>query len=375
MSAPSKSNTPTPMTASQSKDWTKVVTLELNARMDDETKARLVEQERQRREREEAERKAKEEAERKAAEERQVQEEAARAWMVAERARAESEAEQAWIEVEQKRVAEEEAAKKRGAEVAAKQQESATDTSKKRAREEARPSGSGEAEAGGTRARCVHCAKARAKCERSGGKHQRAWDRCTGLKEKCEWLEVGGTGVGKGKGKELEKPVIVSPCGGEKHKRTKKVAAKDDDDDNEIEEVAGPSKGKGKERARSRSRSGSGDNDRIVQGLDQLVVAVEKLTEGVRIMTAAHKLVAQSVYCAGVITEQILHECKLFLMPESKGEEWESKEEVDQAEVEAEVEELGHKMVEAGDPGLPKKKESVQKGPVVDNSGEGFDSK
>ena len=101
---------------------------------------------------------------------------------------------------------------------------------------------------------------------------------------------------------------------------------------------------------------------------------MEKLTEGVRIMTAVHKSVAQSVYRAGVITKQILHEYKLFLAPESKGEEWESEEEVDWAEVEAEVEELGHEMVEAGDLGLPKK-ESVQKGPVIDNSGEGFDGK
>ncbi|KIM63416.1 hypothetical protein SCLCIDRAFT_24310 [Scleroderma citrinum Foug A] len=371
MSAPSKSNTPTPATASQSKDWMKVVTPELNTGTDNETKvivakqgerkrrkqARLAEQERQCREREEAERKAKDEAERKAAEERRVWEEAVRAQMAAERARAESEAEQAQIEAEQKRVAEEEATKKRAVEVAAKQQELATDTSKKRAREEAGPSGSGEAEAGGTRAHCVCCAKARAKCERSGGKRQHACDRCTGLKEKCEWSEVGGTGVGKGKGKEPEKPVIVSPCGGKKRKRMKKVAAKDDDDD-EIEEVAGLSKGKGKERDWTFKHY-------------RLVVAVEKLTKGVRIMTAVHKSVAQSVYHAGVITEQILHEYKLFLAPESKGEEWESKEEVDWVEVEVEVEELGHEMVEAGDPGLPKK--SVQKGPVIDNSVEGFD--
>ena len=184
-------------------------------------------------------------------------------------------------------------------------------------------------------------------------------------------MEVGGIGVGKGKGKEPEKLVIASPYGGKKCKRMKKAAAKDNDDNDEIKEVAGLSKGKGKERARSGSRSGSGsgDNNWIVQGLDWLVVAVEKLTEGVRIMTVVHKLVAQSVYCAGVITEQILHEYKLFLVPKSKGEEWESEEEVNQAEVEAEVEELGHEMVEAGDLGLPKKKELVQKGPVIDDSG------
>ena len=218
------------------------------------------------------------------------------------------------------------------------------------------------------------CAKARAKCERSGGKRQCACDRCMGLKEKCKWPEVGGTRIGKGKGKELEKLVIVSPHGGEKCKRMKKAAAKDDNDNIEIEEVARPSKGKGKERVRSRSGSRSGENDWIVQGLDRLVVVVEKLTKGVRIMTVVHKSVAQSVYHAGVITEQILHEYKLFLTPESKGEEWESEEEVNWVEVEAEVEELGRKMVEAGDPGLPKKKESVQKGLVVDDSGEGFDS-
>ena len=89
MSAPSKSNTPTPATVSQSKDWMKVATPGLNTGTDDETEvivakqgerkwckqARLAEQERQCREqeegecreREEAERKAKEEAERQAA--------------------------------------------------------------------------------------------------------------------------------------------------------------------------------------------------------------------------------------------------------------------------------------------------------------------
>ena len=82
--------------------------------------------------------------------------------------------------------------------------------------------------------------KARAKCKRSGGKHQCTCDRCVGLKEKCKWLKVGGTRVGKGKGKEPEKPVVASPCGGEKHKRTKKAVAKDNDDDIEVEEVTGP---------------------------------------------------------------------------------------------------------------------------------------
>ena len=81
--------------------------------------------------------------------------------------------------------------------------------------------------------------KARAKCKRSGGKCQYACGRCAGLMEKCKWPEVGGTRVGKGKGKELEKPVIASPHGGEKHKWMKKVAAKDNNNNNKIEEVAG----------------------------------------------------------------------------------------------------------------------------------------
>ena len=121
---------------------------------------------------------------------------------------------------------------------------------------------------------------------------------------------MGSAGARKGKGKEPEKLVAVSLCGGKKHKRLKKVAAKDVND-NKIEEVTGPLKGKGKERARSGSESRN--MEWIIEGLDWLVVAVERLTEGVRVMTVAHKSVAQSVYHAGVIMEQILHKYKLFL--------------------------------------------------------------
>jgi len=37
--------------------------------------------------------------------------------------------------------------------------------------------------------------------------------KCAGLKDKCEWLEVGGSGpvVDKGKGKAKEKEVATSP--------------------------------------------------------------------------------------------------------------------------------------------------------------------
>jgi len=66
--------------------------------------------------------------------------------------------------------------------------------------------------------------------------------KCTGLKEWCEWLEVGGPGpvVDKGKGKAKEKEVATSPQGGEKRKK-KKTVAKVANDDDDIVEVQGPS--------------------------------------------------------------------------------------------------------------------------------------
>jgi len=66
--------------------------------------------------------------------------------------------------------------------------------------------------------------------------------KCAGLKERCEWPEVGGLGpvVDKGKGKAKEKEAATSPRGGEKRKK-KKTTAKVVIDDDEIVEVAGPS--------------------------------------------------------------------------------------------------------------------------------------
>ena len=78
-------------------------------------------------------------------------------------------------------------------------------------------------------------------CERDPEKpKQRACMKCAGLKERCEWPEVGGPGpvVDKGKGKAKEKEVATSPQGGKKRKK-KKMAAKVADDD--IVEVPGPS--------------------------------------------------------------------------------------------------------------------------------------
>jgi len=60
----------------------------------------------------------------------------------------------------------------------------------------------------------VRCAKHRTVCEQDPEKpKQRACMKCTGLKEKCEWPEVGGPGpvVDKAKGKAKEQGMVTSP--------------------------------------------------------------------------------------------------------------------------------------------------------------------
>ena len=55
--------------------------------------------------------------------------------------------------------------------------------------------------------------KHKAKCEQDPEKpKQRVYMKCTGLKEWCKWLEVGGPGlvVDKAKGKVKEKEVATS---------------------------------------------------------------------------------------------------------------------------------------------------------------------
>jgi len=61
--------------------------------------------------------------------------------------------------------------------------------------------------------------------------------KCAGLKEQCEWPEVGGLGLVADKGK--GKAVAMSPQGGEKRKK-KKMVAKFVIDDDDIIEVPGP---------------------------------------------------------------------------------------------------------------------------------------
>jgi len=92
--------------------------------------------------------------------------------------------------------------------------------------------------------------------------------KCAGLKEWCEWPEVGGPGpvVDKGKGK----AVVTSPRGGEKRKK-KKTVAKVVIDNNDIVEVPGPS---GK-------RSGF-DPGPFLERLDRLTGAMEEMTGQMR---------------------------------------------------------------------------------------------
>jgi len=128
--------------------------------------------------------------------------------------------------------------------------------------------------------------KHKAKCERDPEKpKQCACMKCTGLKERCEWPEVGNTRSGSGgdkvKGKAKEKEVAMSPCGGEKHKK-KKMVVKVANDDDDIVEVLGPS---GK-------RSGF-DPGPFLERLDWLTGAVEEMTGQMRRVADATRSVAR----------------------------------------------------------------------------------
>ena len=89
--------------------------------------------------------------------------------------------------------------------------------------------------------------------------------KCVGLKERCEWPEVGGLGpvVDKGKGK----AVVMSPRGGEKRKK-KKTVAKVVINDDDIVKVPGP----------SGQRSGF-DPGLFLEWLDRLTGAIEEMMD------------------------------------------------------------------------------------------------
>ena len=152
--------------------------------------------------------------------------------------------------------------------------------------------------------------------------------KCTGMKERCEWLEVGGLGpvVDKGKGKVKE--VTTSPQGGEKRKKKKTVAKVNDND--EIVEVPGPS---GK-------RSGF-DPDPFLEWLDRLTRAVEEMTGQMRRVADATRSMVRGNEWLTAGLETFLEECHFFMAPWDEDEESEdSKAEVNPEEVEQEVQGL-----------------------------------
>jgi len=155
--------------------------------------------------------------------------------------------------------------------------------------------------------------------------------KCAGLKERCEWLEVGGPVpvVDKGKGKVKE--VATSPRGGEKRKK-KKTAAKVVDDDN-IVEVPGPS---GK-------RSGF-DPGLFLERLDRLTGAVEEMSGQMRRVADATHSVARGNERLTAGLETFLEECRFFTAPWDEDEE----SEVSEAEVKQEVQGLQEEQENPG---------------------------
>ena len=167
--------------------------------------------------------------------------------------------------------------------------------------------------------------------------------KCAGLKERCEWPEVGGPGpvVDKGKGKAKEKEAATSPRGGEKRKK-KKTTAKVIIDDDEIVEVVGP----------SRSRSGFNTGP-FLEWMDRLTAAVEAMTGQMARITDSTRSVSQSNDCLSAGLETFLEECRFFAAPWDEDKESEDSEaEVDPEEVEQEVQGL-HEEQENPDSAVP----------------------
>jgi len=106
--------------------------------------------------------------------------------------------------------------------------------------------------------------------------------KCTGLKERCEWPEVGGPGpvADKGKGKAKEQGAATSPRGGEKWKKKKMAKVVIDDDD--IVKVPGPS-----------GQQSGFDPGPFLERLDRLTGAVEEMTGQMRRVADATCLVAR----------------------------------------------------------------------------------
>ena len=173
--------------------------------------------------------------------------------------------------------------------------------------------------------------KHKAKCERDPEKpKQRACMKCAGLKERCEWPEVGGPGpvVDKEKGKVKEKKVATSPRGGEKRKKKKTVAKS----------------------LKCRGRLGNGPGSTpFLERLDRLTGAVEEMTGQMRRVVDATRSVARGNERLTAGLETFLEECRFFTAPWDEDEESEDSEaEVDPEEVEQEVQGLQEEQENPG---------------------------
>jgi len=158
--------------------------------------------------------------------------------------------------------------------------------------------------------------------------------KCAGLKERCEWPEVGGPGpvVEKGKGK----AVATSPQGGEKRKKKKTVAKV------VIVEVLGPS-----------GQQSGFDPGLFLERLDRLTGAVKEMTRQMRQVADATRSVARGNERLTASLEMFLEECCFFMVPWDKDEELEDSEaEVDPEEVEQEVQGLQEEQENPGS-GVP----------------------
>jgi len=177
-------------------------------------------------------------------------------------------------------------------------------------------------------------------CERDPERpKQWACMKCAGLKEKCEWPEVGGLGpvVDKGKGKVKEKEAATSPRGGEKRKK-KKTMAKVVIDDDEVVAVAGP----------SGSRSGT-NFGAFLERMDRLMAAVEAMTSQMARITDSTWSVSRSNDRLSTGLETFFEECRFFTSDFVVPEE-ESEEEVDPEEIDQELEELQKDLEEQEGP-------------------------
>ena len=160
--------------------------------------------------------------------------------------------------------------------------------------------------------------------------------KCMGLKERCEWPEIGGPGLVVDKRKGKVKKVAMSLQGGEKQKKKKTVVKVVDDDD--IVEVPGP------------SGQQSGFNpEPFLERLDRLTRAIEEMTGQMCRVADATRSVARGNEQLTAGLKTFLKECCFFMAPWDEDEDKEDSEaEVDPEEVEQEVQGLQEEQENPG---------------------------